>query len=630
MNRLTRRDAAAALLAGALCAAPAHAVAAEGAPCRIVSLTSTDPYLPAFIAINDAMLDTIRSRAGCRTEFYSETLDMLRFPREQFEQEAVALMRKKYQHVKIDLVVATETAALDFAERYASELWPDAAIVFHSVPLSALRGRTLGPRTTGIPVRYDVGATLELALRLRPAARRVVVVAGTAEFDRGMVGLARAALESPARKSQVDYLVDLSVGDTLAAVAKLPPDAIVLYLSMSRDGDGAPQVPRDVLTRLATASPAPVFGLFETYVGHGIAAGTIAGFAAQGRRAGELAARVLRGERPAELGVQAPVAPACIADWRQLRHWGIDEGLLPAGCELRFKELGAWGRYRWQILAGLAVILAQAALIALLWVQRRRQRRAELAAQQHRVELAHAGRLAVIGELTAAIAHEVNQPLGAILANVDAADMLLDSGTARLDEVRAILTDVRKDDLRATEVIRRLRTLLAKHESAREPLDMNETIAEVVRLLETEARRRVVELVTKLDRAAPTAIADRVQIQQVLLNLIVNAMDAMADTPIPQRRVVVRTSRSAGGGVEVAVSDRGNGIPADHLPKLFDSYFTTKPQGMGLGLSIARSIIEAHGGRIWAESEAQGGATFRFTLPFAPSGSVPAHAEPPA
>jgi len=615
VNRSTRSCAAAALLAGALCAAPAHAAAAERAPCRILNLTASDRYLPAFVALDQAMLDVIRSRAPCPVELYAETLDMLRYPQEHLELEVVALMRKKYGHVRIDVVLATETAALDFAERYASELWPDAAIVFHSVQLSALRSRTLGPRTIGVPVRYDVGATLELALRLRPETRRVVVVAGTTPFDRDMVGLARKALEGLAPTLQVDYLVDLSLRDMLAAVAKLPPDAIVLYLTMFGDGAGAPQVPREVLRRVAEASPVPVFGFFETYVGHGIAAGAIASLATQGRRAGELAVRVLEGEQPAQLGVQAPVVPRCIADWRQLRRWGIDERLLPAECELQFKELGAWDRYRWQIFAALAIIVAQSALIATLWVQRRRRQRAELAVQQQLVELAHAGRLAVMGELTAAIAHEVNQPLGAILANVDAADMLLDSGTARLDDVRQILADVRKDDLRATEVIRRLRTLLAKHKPAHEPLDLNETTAEVARLLQAEARQRGVELVTELDRAAPTAMGDRVQIQQVLLNLIVNAMDAMAGTPAALRRVVVRTSRSAEGSVEIAVSDRGHGIPADHLPKLFQPYFTTKQRGMGLGLSIARSIIEAHDGRIWAESDGEQGATFRFTLP---------------
>jgi signal transduction histidine kinase len=602
-------------LAGALCGAPVHADPKDDATHRVAIVNASDPHLPAFLALDEALRREIRAKAGRPTEFYAEALDMLRFPRARFEPEMLALLRAKYSHLKVDVVVAVETTALEFAERHAEELWPDAAIVFHSVPVSALGGRPLGPRTTGVPVRYEVEPTLELALRLRPETRRVVAVGGTADFDRGLQTLARSGLERLVGKAEIEYLVDLSISDILVAVARLPPDSIVLYLSVFRDAAGAPQVPRDVLARLAAASSAPVFGLFETYVGEGIVAGSIASFEAQGRRAGELVARVLNGGRPDELGVQPPVTAACIADWRQLRRWGIHERLLPDGCEVRFKELTAWDRYRWQILGALAIILAQAALIAALLIQRRRRQQAELAVQKHRVELAHAGRLATMGELTAAIAHEVNQPLGAILANVAAAEMLLESGDRRLDDVRRILVDVRRDDLRASEVIRRLRGLLAKHEMAREAVDLNEAIAEVLRLLEAEARRRRVELVPELDGALPKVLGERVHLQQVLLNLVINAMDAMADTPADSRRVVVRTSRSGHDGVEVAVSDRGHGIAPERLPKLFDSFFTTKQRGMGLGLSIARSIVQAHGGRIWAESDGLVGATFRFTLP---------------
>lgn len=620
----------ASVLAGAACSALAQAGHADGARQRVVMLNVSDPYLAAFVALEQATRAEIRSSTGRRAEFFAETLDMLRFPPAQLEQEALALLRKKYRGVKVDVVVAFETTALEFSERHGEELWPGAAIVFHSVPTAALRGRALGPRTTGIPVRYEVGATLDLALRLRPRARRVAVVGGTADFDRGLQALARASQEGFAGKLDFEYLVDLSLRETVAAVAKLPPDAIVLYLSMFRDGAGVTYVPREALAELAAASPAPVFGLIETYLGEGIAAGSIASYEAQGRRAGALVVRVLNGERPAALGVQSAVAPACIADWRQLRRWDIDERRLPEGCEVRFRAPTAWDRYRWQILGALAVILAQAALIAALLVQRRRRQRAEFAAQRLRAELAHAGRLATLGELTAAIAHEVSQPLGAILANVDAADMLLESGRARPEELRQILADVRRDDIRASEVIRRLRALLARHEMTREPLDLNEAITEVLRLLQVEARRRQVTLVAELDGALPRAHGDRVHLQQVLLNLVINAMDAMDGTPAALRRVVVRTSLDADGNIAVAVTDRGHGIAPEGLAKLFDSFFTTKERGMGMGLSIARSIVEAHGGRIWAEPERRGGATLRFTVPRAALASREQFAPRPA
>jgi signal transduction histidine kinase len=636
MNRLMARNGfarcafAAVMLALGLCSAPACADPADDASWHVVLLSASDPYLPAFILLDHSVREEISARAGRRVDFYAELLDMLRFPRAQFEQEEVALLRKKYRDLRVDAVVALETTALEFAERHGNEIWPRAAIVFHSVPASYLIRHPLGAHTTGVPIGYEVRPTLDLALRLRPKTRRVVVVGGTADFDRSLQEIARPALANLAGKLAVEYLVDRSLADTVAAVSKLPSDSIVLYLSMFQDGAGARQVPRNALKQIAAASSVPAFGIYETVLDEGIVAGSITSFAAQGRRAGDLAVRVLKGESPAELGVQPPVPPECIADWRQLKRWDIAETLLPEGCEVRFKEFTAWETYRWQILGALAIMLAQMALIAALLLQRRRRQRAELAVQQHRFELAHAGRLATMGELTASIAHEVNQPLGAILANVDAAEMLLETDNVRLDHVREILADIRKDDLRADEVIRRLRTLLAKQEMVHKPVDVNDAGMEVVRLLEAEARRRQVDLVTELDPARPKVLGDRVHLQQVLLNLVVNAMDAMGDTHVSRRRVIVRSALGHDGSVEVAVSDRGHGIAPERLAKLFDSFFTTKDGGMGLGLSIARSIVEAHGGRIWAESDGAGGATFRFVVPATQAARVPSLREEPA
>jgi C4-dicarboxylate-specific signal transduction histidine kinase len=235
-------------------------------------------------------------------------------------------------------------------------------------------------------------------------------------------------------------------------------------------------------------------------------------------------------------------------------------------------------------------------------------------AEETRRELTHASRLALVGELTAAIAHEINQPLGAILSNADAADMLLESGSASLDEVRQILDDIRKDDLRASEVIRRLRALLRKRELEMQPLDLNEVTSEVLTIVRAESLRRGVTVETDLAVNLPAVRGDKVHLQQVLLNLVLNGMEAMADMP-DAKRLTVRTAWNDSGCLEASVSDAGAGIPPDHLPRLFDPFFSTKKEGMGLGLSISRSLVEAHGGRIWAENNLNGGATFRFTVP---------------
>jgi len=242
-------------------------------------------------------------------------------------------------------------------------------------------------------------------------------------------------------------------------------------------------------------------------------------------------------------------------------------------------------------------------------------RRAELEAQELRSDLAHVSRVSTMGQLSTALAHELNQPLGAILSNAEAAEMLLDADPPSLEQVREILADIRKDDERAGEVIRRMRALLRKREMGMVPLDMGDLVQDVLRLTSGDAALRKVSVRAEVDAGPLPTRGDRVHLQQVLLNLLVNGMEAVAGNPLGKRQVIMRAGRNGTGEIEVAVSDSGPGIPPDQLPRLFEPFFTTKPNGMGMGISIARTIIQAHHGRIWAENKPDGGATFRFTLP---------------
>jgi PAS domain S-box-containing protein len=236
-------------------------------------------------------------------------------------------------------------------------------------------------------------------------------------------------------------------------------------------------------------------------------------------------------------------------------------------------------------------------------------------AEEARQSLAHSSRLAVVGELTAMIAHEVNQPLGAILSNADAAEMLLNSKEVPLEEIQRILVAIKQNDLRASEAVRRIRTLVRKREVENQRLDLNEVIVDVVELVAGDALKRRVRFKKDLAADLPGVRGDRVHLEQVLLNLTLNAMDAMVEVPESERRITIQTSRNGGDTIQIAIIDTGPGIGADKLPHIFESFFTTKKEGMGLGLSIARSIIEAHQGRIWAENNPGGGAAFRFELP---------------
>lgn len=223
-------------------------------------------------------------------------------------------------------------------------------------------------------------------------------------------------------------------------------------------------------------------------------------------------------------------------------------------------------------------------------------------------------RLAMVGQITASIAHEINQPLGAIRYNAEAGLLYLNRNSYDKHEFQEIFDDIRRDNRRASELVGRLRELLNEHDLRLNPIDLNEMIQDVVKLMRVESRQRHVRLETQCTEL-PTVLGDYGRLQQVLLNLILNGMDAMLTLPESRRRITIRTALIGASRIQVQVMDRGCGIDPATLPKIFDSFFTSKAQGMGLGLAIARSIVEAHGGRIWAENNNDGvGATLAFEI----------------
>jgi two-component system, LuxR family, sensor kinase FixL len=280
---------------------------------------------------------------------------------------------------------------------------------------------------------------------------------------------------------------------------------------------------------------------------------------------------------------------------------------------LEYRLLRHDGNYRWILAQAIPRLTAGGELIG--YVGSCQDITDRKWAEEGNRNLAHAQRLAVMGELTAMIAHEINQPLGAILSNADAAAILIQEKHPPLQDISEILEDIRASDLRASDAIGRIRTLLRKREMEMQPLDLNETVSDVLRFVAGDALRHRVQLQKEFAISDPMVIGDRVHLQQVLLNLIVNGMQAMTNTPETARRLTVRTALKDSRTVAVSVSDTGHGIPSDKLGLIFESFFTTKKDGMGLGLSIAQSIIQAHGGRVRAANDPAGGAEFHFTLP---------------
>jgi signal transduction histidine kinase len=601
--------------------------AARDAPWRVVVLNGGDALIPFWLAIDPALREAIAQRAAPRrVEFFAESLDLARFP--ELAPDHAALLQQKYAMQPADLVMTVGTPALEFALRHRDRIWRSAPIVFLVVAPGEIADPSRLANVTGVYYALDVEGTLALMTRQQPQLSRLVVAGGGSAFD---LALKRYVLARTGRLPHgvaVDDVNDRTPDELAAVLARQPPGTAVLYTSMMRGPAGAAHTPRDVAGVLAVTSSAPVYAIFPTMLGQGVVGGSMTLIEDEAGAAADLALRVLRAGS-AEGIVPLPSPPSrCLLDFRALRRWDMGERAVPDGCEVRFVPPAIWRDYPLQAGGGLAAVTAFAALSAALLVQRRRRHQADLALQQLRATLFHASRLAAVGEMSASIAHEINQPLGAILTNADVARRIIERDPTRTADVKRILEDIRADDLRASAVIQRVRGLVTKREVEPRRVDLNELVTVVLALLRTEAARRDIALGSALDAAVPPVLADRVQLQQVLLNLTINAMDAMAETPALQRSISVSTSARQDGAVELAVADRGHGIAPENLPRLFESFWSTKPEGMGLGLAVVKSIVDAHGGSIQAQTNEHGGATFRVVLRAAPPAATGATDHP--
>jgi C4-dicarboxylate-specific signal transduction histidine kinase len=300
-----------------------------------------------------------------------------------------------------------------------------------------------------------------------------------------------------------------------------------------------------------------------------------------------------------------------------MQRWGISESNLPPGSEIHFRQPAAWAHYRTQILVICLALLLQGALIAWLLYEHRRRSQAELLARNSMSELTHMNRVATAGELSASIAHEVNQPLTGITTRANAALRWLASETPNIERARAALSQIVIASHRASDIITSVRAMFKKDANERAAIEINRLIASVLGILHVDLLRNRVEVRTDLDGQIPGVIGDKVQLQQVILNLILNAIDAMQS--VRPRVLTIRSEKRDPDVVHISVEDNGAGVDPANIDQIFKPLFTTKERGMGVGLSICHSIIENHSGRIWVSPAMGRGSIFQFELPVDPN-----------
>ncbi|WP_157112214.1 sensor histidine kinase [Pandoraea faecigallinarum] len=597
-------------------------------PPKVVLLTGGDPMQAAVLMQTQAIRTVLNAALPLGTETFLDTLDGLRFGGDLLTPELFALLRKKYAGQRIDLVIAIGNYAAEFARTHHEAIWPGTPVIVTSVPEAWLRKTSAFPQTfVMIPYRIEVGKTLAIIGALQPSATHLVVIGGSAEMDRRFSDeIVEAAAVNGRKWAAIERWEGMSAQELRTRLARLDKHtSAVLYGTQYRDNEGRRYFPFELIDKIAGDAPVPIYGWYANYIEHGAAAGAVYDLAENGRNTGEVAARMLMADagttRPDVGASTLPILPArCVANIAVLRRLGISESALGPDCKWLNAPHSPYREYWKEIAVVIFVIGAQAITILAMLNQRRERRRAELDAMKRGADLTRASRIATVGELSASIAHEIGQPLGAILSNIDAADLMMQSEGPNASELREILTDVRRDALRTHDVIVRLRALLQKQAITFTPVAFDAVLERAISLVHPEARRRGIVLRTAFGTRDAQVLADQVQLQQILLNLCVNAMDAMENAEQQDRELSV-TTRLVEDAVELVVADRGVGIEDTNVERLFEAFYTTKERGTGLGLSIVRSIADAHKGNISARPRPGGGTEFTLWLPLASSGA---------
>jgi signal transduction histidine kinase len=563
-------------------------------------------------------------------DFYEVSLDTARVQDSQDEGPFVEYIRAVLSGRKLDLIVPVGAPAAFFLQRHRQEIFPTTPMMIVGADVRRISGTTRAANDVTVLLDLDLPAYLRNILQLRPETTDIAVVVGNSPVERYWTSELRRDFQRFADRVNIIWLNDLTFDEMLNHAAAMPPQSAIFWFLLSEDAAGVPYSQDRALEMMREVSAVPIFGMGDFELGRGIVGGPLMQTSALGRQAAEVGLRILRGEtRGGSIELPNVTFGAPMYDWRELQRWNISEARLPADSIVQFRQGSIWQQHRLEIMGALAIVILQAALIAGLMFERQARKRAAVVAGKAKMEsdfyrenLAHLARVHTVGKMSTAIAHEVNQPLVAIKNYAVAArGRLMRTGGLSLAKVQELLDKIEEQASRAGDVLQSLRAMVRKHEPEAAETELGELIADTLKLMEMEGRNANIRIEAAISPELPPVLVDGIQIQQVVLNLARNAIEAIEEAGISSGVIKVAVIGTEKNEVAVSVSDCGPGIAPEDAKHIFDPFHSTKRGGLGVGLSISRAIIEAHGGRMSLAPNQGGGCVFQFTLPVANGGN---------
>jgi signal transduction histidine kinase len=514
-----------------------------------------------------------------------------------------------------DLILTMGGAAASFVQQFRQSLFPATPALLAAFDPRSVQYHSLSTNDAAVPVDIDFASSIENILRVLPDTTNIAVVIGNSPHEKELTERMRTAFQPLTDRVTFTWFNELSFDEMMKRAARLAPHSAIFWFGLQIDAAGVSHQGFEALTLVRAVTNAPIFSFNDPYLGKGIVGGPLISTRDVARATAHAAVRVLDGETAGDIRTPPIRFGTPKFDWRELQRWNISESRLPPGSKVLFRPATEWDQYRWQIILIAAAFLLQSALIAGLIFEHRRRRNAEILARRSMGELANMNRIATASALSASIAHEMKQPLAAMVTNVGAGLRWLGATEPNLEETRTALQNVIKDGNRAAEVIDSVRAMFKKEQTEKTRLYLNDLISSVLYLLRDELEPQHIIVRTNLDPQLPLVQGHRGELQQVILNLVRNAADAMKDITYRPRVLTVKSETQPPNNVLISIADSGTGIDPKDIGYIFEAFFTTKSNGMGVGLSICRSIIEDHGGRLWALPNLKHGSVLYISLP---------------
>jgi hypothetical protein len=454
--------------------------------------------------------------------------------------------------------------AASFVQRYRPQFFPSTPLIMGAVEQRAITGAALTANDTAVSVVLDLSRFIEHILRVLPDTTHIAWAIGASPLERFWVEELRRASLPFTNRVTFEWFNELSFEDMLRRIGTLPLHSAVFFGDIRVDAAGVPLDHERTLARLREATSAPIFSYVDSYLGLGIVGGPLLSTEELGRQMAAVAARILSGETPENIKTPPLPLGAPVYDWRELTHWKISEARLPPGSIVRFRELTVWERYSWPLIGGSTVLSLQGAMITWLLLERRSRRKAEVESRRRSLEVIHLSRSAEAGALSASFAHELSQPLTAIMLSAEEAGRLLGAEPPNVSRAKEVLDHIRQTDQHATEIISHVKKLLKRRsEVEAQELDLNKAIADAIQMLSPEAKKRKITLVSMGVQEPLLVRADSIHLQQVILNLARNGMDAMTKAGPAAHTITIQTALLRGSTVEVSVS-----VPAQVFPNI--------------------------------------------------------------